>query len=54
VEVEAAKGEQYCWPILRALQHMRCTPAVEEKNYNVMYTIESVHLTFRRQTGPIL
>jgi hypothetical protein len=42
VEVEAAKGMLYCRPILRAAQlSLRCTPAVEEKDYDVMYFIDS-------------
>jgi hypothetical protein len=61
VEVEAAKGGMYCRPKLRAVQlsselsscHLRW-PAVEEKDYNVMYFINRVHLTLKRRFAPIL
>ncbi len=36
VEVEAANGVPY-------RGDMRCTPAVEEEDYDVMYSIDGVH-----------
>jgi hypothetical protein len=38
MEVEAAKGVPYRRPIL-----LRCTPAAEEKDYDVLYSIDGVH-----------
>jgi hypothetical protein len=44
VEVEAAKGIPYCRPMIRAASFdMRCTPAVEEEDYEVMYSIDGIH-----------
>jgi hypothetical protein len=44
VEVEAAKVVPYHRPILRAAScDMRCTAAVEEKDYDVMYPIDSIN-----------
>jgi hypothetical protein len=34
--------------------HVRSTPSVKGKSYDVMYSIDDVHLTFKRQTTPIL
>jgi hypothetical protein len=61
VEVEAAKGGLYCRPKLRAVHlsselsscHLR-GPAVEEKDYNVMYFINRVGITLKRRVVPIL
>jgi hypothetical protein len=50
MEVEAAKGAPYCRPMLRAVQ---MSPEVYSRcgeDYNVMYSIDTVHLTFKRQT----
>jgi hypothetical protein len=44
VKVEAAKGILYRWPMIRAPScDMRCTPAVEEEDYKVMYAIDGIH-----------
>jgi hypothetical protein len=44
VEVEAAKGVPYSRLMLRAVQrHLRCYPAVEEKDSDVMYSIDRIH-----------
>jgi hypothetical protein len=44
VEAEAAKGVLCCRLMLRAVQHhLRCTAAVEEKDYDVMYSINGIH-----------
>jgi hypothetical protein len=51
-KAEAAKGKPYCWPMLRAIQlssTVRCTPATEEGNYDVMSSIDNVHLTFKKR-----
>jgi hypothetical protein len=42
VEVEAAKGVPYRRLMLRAVQ-LKCIPAVEEKEYDTMYSIDGVH-----------
>jgi hypothetical protein len=45
VEVEAAKGVPYRRPIYSELPscYRRCTAAVEEKDYDVMYPINGIH-----------
>ncbi len=44
VEVEAAKGVPDRRPMIRAAQlWYECTPAVEEKDYEVMYSIDGIH-----------
>jgi hypothetical protein len=46
VEVEAAKDELYRTAGLSSELpscHVRCTPAVEEKDFDVMYSIDGVH-----------
>jgi hypothetical protein len=54
VEVEAAKVGPYCRPLLRAVQLSSEVYSAVEKDYDVMYSIDCVHLTFKRQTAPIL
>jgi hypothetical protein len=54
VKEEAAKGVLYRRLTLRAVQlssEVYCTPAVEEKDCNVMYSIDGVHLTFNIRTA---
>jgi hypothetical protein len=34
--------------------YLRCTPAVEEEDDDVMCSIHGVHLTFKRRTTPTL
>ncbi len=41
MEVEAAKGVPYHWSMLR-------TPAVEEDDYDSVYSIVGMPLTFKR------
>jgi hypothetical protein len=44
MEVEAAKDEPYRRPMLRLSScHLRCTPPVEEEDYDVVYSIDGVH-----------
>jgi hypothetical protein len=44
VKVEAAKGVPYCRPIPGAAKlFLWFTPAAEEEDYGVMYSIESLH-----------
>ncbi len=44
VEVEAAKGVPYRWPLLRADQlWYEVYSSCEKKDYNVMYSIDGVH-----------
>ncbi len=30
--------------------YLRCMPAVEEEDYDVIYSSDGIHLTFKRQT----
>jgi hypothetical protein len=50
VEVEAAKVVPYrgLYSELSSCD-MRCTPAVEEEDYEVMYSINGIHKTFNIQ-----
>ncbi len=47
--MEAAKGVPYRRLMLRAVQ-LKCIPAVEEKEYDTMYSIDGVHKTFNIRT----
>ncbi len=50
VEVEAAKGVLYCTTVLcpqLTSCYLRCMPAAEERDYYVMYSIDSIHLILK-------
>ncbi len=54
VKVEAAKGISYCRPMLGAVNLLSKgvhTPATEEKDCNVMYSIDGFQKTFNVQCG---
>jgi hypothetical protein len=43
-EVEDAKGVPFCRPLLGAVRMFTwCTPAPEEEDYDVMFSIDGVH-----------
>ncbi len=51
VEVAAAKGCRTAGLSSELPScHKRCTPAVEEEEYDVMYSVYGVHLTFKKRT----
>jgi hypothetical protein len=55
VEVEAAKGVPYRRPNSELPScDMRCTAAVEEKDYDVMFFIDGVPSTFNIRYAPSL
>ncbi len=48
--MESAKGEPYSGPTLKAVQlHLRYTPAMEERDYDVLYSIDGIRLTFKKR-----